>query len=63
MKKTRDNYKKDPSYTLRQVYFSADERTDARADAMNALVSKSPETLGDELLFPGEYVPRPAAIK
>jgi hypothetical protein len=53
--KNKSNYKKDPSYTFWQVYFSADERTDARADAMNALVSKSPETLGDELLLPGEY--------
>ncbi len=54
--KNKSNYKKDPSYTLRQVYFDADERKNALADAMNAMVSKSPETLGDELLFPGEYV-------
>jgi hypothetical protein len=53
--KNKSNYKKDPSYTFRQVYFSADERNNALADATNALVSKSPKTLGDELLLPGEY--------
>jgi parvulin-like peptidyl-prolyl isomerase len=53
--KNKSNYKKDPSYTLRQVYFSANGRNNAQADALNALVSKAPETLGDELLFPGEY--------
>jgi parvulin-like peptidyl-prolyl isomerase len=53
--KNKSNYKKDPSYTFWQVYFSADERNNALADATNALVSKSPETLGDELLLQVEY--------
>jgi parvulin-like peptidyl-prolyl isomerase len=53
--KNKSNYKRDPSYTFRQVYFSADERNNALADATNALVSRSPETLGDDLLLPGEY--------
>lgn len=50
-----ENYKKDPSYTLKHVYFSDEERTNALADAMKALASKSPETLGDELLVPSAY--------
>ena len=53
--KNRKNYKKDPSYTLRQVYFSTEKRKNAMTDAINALVSKSPETQGDQLLMPSEY--------
>jgi hypothetical protein len=51
----KSNYKKDPFYTLKQVYFSEDKRNNAHADASKALLSKSPETLGDQLSLPKEY--------
>lgn len=52
----KSNYKKDPLYTLKQVYFSEDKRDNAKADASKALLSESPETLGDQLSLPNEYI-------
>lgn len=52
----KENYNKEPSYTLKQVYFSEDKRNNALVDASNALISKSPETLGDQLSLPKEYI-------
>lgn len=53
--KHKENYQKDPIYTLQQVYFSNDKRTDAVADATNALVAESPESLGDNISLPAAY--------
>ena len=51
----KSNYKKDPLYTLKQVYFSEDKRDNALADASKALLSESPESLGDQLSLPKAY--------
>jgi parvulin-like peptidyl-prolyl isomerase len=53
--KHKENYQKDPIYTLQQVYFSNDKRIDAVADATNALVAESPESLGDNISLPNQY--------
>ena len=53
--KNKENYKKDPTYSLKHIYFSSDKRINALTDASNALSSKSPETLGDQLSLPSEY--------
>jgi hypothetical protein len=53
--KHRKNYPKDPIYTLQHVYFSNDKRTDAVADATNALIAQSPQSLGDNISLPNQY--------
>ncbi len=53
--KQKNNYKKEPIYSLQQIYFSNNTRTDALAEATNALNSDSPENLGDNLSLPSNY--------
>lgn len=51
----KEPYKKDPSYSLKHVYFSEDKRNNAFEDASKALISAAPESLGDWLSLPAEY--------
>ena len=51
----KDNYSKDPVYTMLQIYFSQDKRSDAYGDAKNALKSVSMEGLGDPISLPKTY--------
>ncbi len=51
----KEIYKKEPIYTLQQVYFSNDKRTDAIGDASSALTTESPESFGDNLSLPRQY--------
>ena len=51
----KDYYVKPPVYSLRQVYFSIDKRSEAWKDAEKALSEKQPENSGDMLLLPMQY--------
>ena len=51
----KDNYSKDPIYTISHVYFSQDKRSDAYNDAKNALKLVSMEGLGDPISLPKTY--------
>ena len=51
----KDNYSKDPVYTISHVYFSQDKRSDALRDAQNALNLESMEGLGDPISLPKTY--------
>jgi hypothetical protein len=51
----KENYKKPSVYTLQQVYFSNDNRTNALDDAKSALITKNPEALGDHTSLALEY--------
>lgn len=52
----KDNYSKDPVYTMSHVYFSQDKRSDAYSDAENALELVSMEDLGDPISLPNTYM-------
>lgn len=51
----KDNYSKDPVYTMSHVYFSQNKRSDAYGDAENALKLVSMEGLGDPISLPNTY--------
>jgi len=51
----KENYKKPSFFTLEQVYFSEDKRTNAFEDARLALQSENPAALGDNLSLPSQY--------
>ena len=51
----KDNYSKEPVYTMLHVYFSQEKRSDAYNDAKNALNSVSMEGLGDRISLPNTY--------
>ena len=51
----KDNYSKDPVYTMSHIYFSQDKRSDAFGDAKNALNASSKEGLGDPISLPKTY--------
>jgi parvulin-like peptidyl-prolyl isomerase len=51
----KDNYSKDPVYTMSHIYFSQDKRDDAYNDAQSALNSVSKEGLGDPISLPKTY--------
>jgi hypothetical protein len=51
----KDNYVKPPFYSLKQVYFSTDKRSEAWKDAEKALSEKQPENSGDLLPIPMQY--------
>ncbi len=51
----KDNYIKPAIYTMKQVYFSNDNRSNAIEDAKSALNVENPEALGDNISLASQY--------
>jgi len=51
----KEDYKKSPIYTLEQVYFSEEKRSNVFEDAKSALKSENPEELGDNISLNSQY--------
>ena len=58
----KDNYSKDPVYTMSHIYFSQDNRSDAYSDAENVLKLESMEGSGDPISLPKTYTNASAFI-